>query len=310
LSKNNEYDDYNRIVSKEPHPTLSKENLFLKIIKPVVISIPILIVSFVVVYKSLTFYGVDIGFWNLSILFVEVEIGIIIALIVEKRTEENKNTVNKALGYIYNMIQEDYVLRRGRKNLISRNLKKNLIMLRFFTQRNLELIKLWRLEQDSTKKQLRRKALMFGFEDLFHSIKLLKEIKDISFDVFEYHAIELMDYIMMTMESSPVFDLKNNKCYFLTDNREFFDLINDLLSYTTHLLESDPDSFESNYKLEKQLVVDPEGNICTILAVMEKIPGNRKAHDPSLVMSELMAPTIFGKLNEKYSQLKSLEDLS
>ena len=279
-----------------------------QILKPVLIAILCLIASYVVFYLIFTYFSIDPGFWNLAILFVEVGVGVIIALIVEKRTDENKTTVNRALNYIYGMVREDYVLRRDRKNLISRNLKKNLIFLIFFTLKNLELVKLWKNEKDKKMKERRAKAILYGFSDIHHSITLLNETKKVGFDVFEYRAIENIDYILNSIESKPVIDSQNNECE-LIRNESFFDLIRDLVLFTHRILESDPDSFESNYILQKQFKTQPDGSRLPVLAVLEKNPGKRKAHDISTVMSELMSPTIFHKLNLQYESLRNLEGI-
>jgi len=221
-------------------------------------------------------------------------------------TESN---IGKALSEITTMVKDDYVLRKERKNTISRNLKKNLTTLRFFVHKNLELIKLWQKENDSIKKEKRSRAIQYGFSDILYSLRRLNEIKNISFDVFEYKLTEQIDFILNDVESKPIFELSVNKCYFTHDSHGLFDLINYMLSDINHILESDPDSFESNYKLEKQLKVEPGGFLVPVLAVLEKIPGKRLSHDPSLIMQELMAPTIFYNLEEKYSKLKNLEGI-
>ena len=293
--------------SKEKHQT-EIQPLFFQILKPTLIAITALVVSFIILYFVLGYYSIDPGFWNLSILFVEVGVGVIIALIVEKRTDENKTNVNRALSSIFGMINEDYVLRRERKNLISRNLKKNLILLRFYTLKNLELIKLWRNENDENLKKKRSKAVLYGFGDIHNSLILLNETKKVGFDVFEFRAIQNIDYLIDSIEK-PVFDNVNNECSILK-NDNFFDLIRDLGLFTHRILESDPESFESNYRMIKQMKKEPDGTELPVLAVVEKKPGLRKTHDMAIVMHELMSPTIFYQLNKKYDTLKNLENVS
>lgn len=286
---------------------IKPQSLFLQILKPAIISIGALIGSFFAIYFVFGYYSINPGFWNLAILFVEVGVGVIIALIVEKRTDENKTTVNHALSSIFRMIREDYVLRRERKNLISRNLKKNLIILRFYTLKNLELIKLWKNEKDEKLKEKRGKAISYGFDDIYHSLTLLNETKKVGFDVFEFRAIQNIDYIIDSIEK-PIFDNENNECS-IVKNESFFDLIRDLVLFTHRILESDPESFESNYRMIKQMKKQPDGSELPVLAVVEKNPGARKAHDISIVMQELMSPTIFYYLNQRYDKLKNLENI-
>jgi hypothetical protein len=118
----------------------------------------------------------------------------------------------------------------------------------------------------------------------------------------------IFDYILNSIESKPVIDSQNNECE-LIRNESFFDLIRDLILFTHRILESDPDSFESNYILQKQFKTQPDGSRLPVLAVLEKNPGKRKAHDISTVMSELMSPTIFHKLNLQYESLRNLEGI-